>query len=65
MTTNSVLDVEESSIQVNCMLLNGRNKFYWPGPRKDINWYSDNELLCLTEEPKTLNKRSVHLNKAT
>ncbi|XP_041847696.1 uncharacterized protein LOC121644062 isoform X2 [Melanotaenia boesemani] len=60
-----ILAVEDNNIQVNCMHRNGINKFYWPGPRKDVNWYADSQVLCLTEEPQVLNKRSVQLHMAT
>ena len=44
-----IMNVEGNSIQVNCMKCNGVNKFYWPGPRKDISRYADQLLRYLQE----------------
>ncbi|KAL7407295.1 hypothetical protein ABVT39_006367 [Epinephelus coioides] len=38
-----IMAVEENNIQVNCMHRNGVNKFFWPGPRKDVSWYADSQ----------------------
>ena len=57
-----ILEVEED-VRVKCMHKNGINKFYWPGPREDISWYRDDQIVCLMKEPQPLNKRSVQLEK--
>ena len=54
-----ILEVEEHNVQVKCMHRNGVNKFYWPSPRNDINWYGDDQIVCLIPEPLPVNKRSV------
>lgn len=39
-----ILMVEDHSIQIKCMHRSGRydlNRFYWPSPIEDVNWYED------------------------
>lgn len=60
-----IINVEDDNIQVNCMHRNGINKFFWPGPRKDISWYADNQIVCLIKEPQALNKRSLQVDQET
>lgn len=50
-----ILQLEENNIKV--MHRNGVNKFFWPSPRDDVNWYSDDQIMCLIPEPLALNKR--------
>lgn len=57
-----ILEVEED-IKVKCMYQNGTNKFYWPSPREDVSWYTDEQIVCLMKVPQPLNKRSVQLEK--
>jgi hypothetical protein len=56
-----ILEVEEHNVKVKCMHRNGVNKFYWPRTRDDINWYGDDQIVCLMPELLTVNKRSVQL----
>ncbi|KAK2892368.1 hypothetical protein Q8A67_012356 [Cirrhinus molitorella] len=58
-----ILQVEENNVKVKCMHRNGVNKFFWPTPRDDVNWYSDDQIMCLIPEPQALNKRSVQIDK--
>ncbi|KAL7877596.1 hypothetical protein SRHO_G00042390 [Serrasalmus rhombeus] len=53
-----ILDVEEHSVKVKCMHNKGINKFCWPSPRDDINWYGDWQILCLMPEPQLVNRRA-------
>ncbi len=57
-----ILQVEENNVKVKCMHRNGVNKFFWPSPRDDINWYGDDQIMCLIPEPLALNKRSVQID---
>ena len=57
-----ILEVEEHNVQVKCMYRNGVNKLYWPSPRDDINWYRDDQIVCLMPEPLPVNKRSVQID---
>ncbi|RXM28486.1 hypothetical protein EOD39_9725 [Acipenser ruthenus] len=57
-----ILEVEEHNVKVKCMHRNGVNKFYWPSPRDDINWYGDDQIVCLMPEPLPVNKRSVQID---
>lgn len=58
-----ILEVEEESVLVKCMCRNGINKFYWPSPREDINWYADQQIICFIQEPQPVNKRSLQVDK--
>lgn len=60
-----ILDVEEHNIKVKCMHRNGINKFYWPGPREDVNWYDDSQIVCFIPEPRPVNRRSVEIDPMT
>lgn len=60
-----IMAVEENNVQVNCMHRNGINKFFWPCPRRDLSWYVESQVLCLIDEPRALNKRSVQLDAET
>ncbi|XP_037395079.1 uncharacterized protein LOC108426002 isoform X1 [Pygocentrus nattereri] len=53
-----ILDVEEHSVKVKCVHNKGINKFCWPSPRDDINWYGDWQILCLMPEPQLVNRRA-------
>lgn len=57
-----ILDVEEHNIKVKCMHRNGMNKFYWPGPREDVNWHDDSQIVCFISEPRPINQRSVEID---
>lgn len=54
-----IMTIKEHNIQVNCVHKNGVNKFFWSGPRKDVGWSNNNQILCLIEELQVLNKRLV------
>lgn len=56
-----IIEVEEHSIKVKCMHKNGVNKFFWPSPREDVNWYGDEQIVCLMPAPLPVNKRSVQI----
>ncbi|KAI4794712.1 hypothetical protein KUCAC02_031890 [Chaenocephalus aceratus] len=56
-----ILEVEEHNVKVKCMHRNGINRFFWPSPREDVNWYGDDQIMCLIPEPLALNKRSVQI----
>lgn len=58
-----ILEVEEQSVLVKCMGRNGINKFYWPSPREDINWYADQQIICFIQEPQPVNKRSLQVDR--
>ncbi|KAI3367244.1 hypothetical protein L3Q82_008297 [Scortum barcoo] len=45
-----ILQLEENNVKVKCMHGNGVNKFFWPSPRDDVNWYSDEQIMCLIPE---------------
>lgn len=55
------LELEEHNVKLKCMHRNGINKLFCPSPREDINWYSDDQILCLIPEPVSVNKRSVQI----
>lgn len=40
----------------------GTNTFYWSRPREDINWYRDDQVVCLMRAPQPVNRRSVRLD---
>ena len=42
----------DDEIEVDCMKATGRNRFFWPGPRKDINTYPEEDILCMTPSPE-------------
>ncbi|MEQ2216425.1 hypothetical protein XENOCAPTIV_015974 [Xenoophorus captivus] len=54
-----ILQLEEDNIKVKCMHRNGLNKLFWPSPRNDVSWYSDDQIMCLIPGPRAVNKRSV------
>ncbi|KAJ4939070.1 hypothetical protein JOQ06_028532 [Pogonophryne albipinna] len=56
-----ILEVEEHNVKVKCMHRNGINRFFWPSPREDVNWYGDDQIMCLIPEPLAVNKRSVQI----
>ncbi len=60
-----ITKVEDGNIEVDCLHKKGINKYYWPGPRKDVTWYDDKQVLCLMEEPNALNKRYQQLDPPT
>ncbi|KAK5925699.1 hypothetical protein CgunFtcFv8_018203 [Champsocephalus gunnari] len=37
------------------------NRCFWPRPREDVNWYGDDQIVCLIPEPLAVNKRSVQI----
>ncbi|XP_053472676.1 uncharacterized protein LOC128602725 isoform X1 [Ictalurus furcatus] len=57
-----ILKVEENNVEVKCMHRNGVNKFFWPSPRDDINWYHDDQIMCLIPEPLALNRHSAEID---
>jgi len=46
-----ILDAESGEIKVKCMASLGRNRFIWPTPRDDINWYGGDQVLSMIPEP--------------
>jgi len=54
---------EVEDVKEKCMCKNGTNKFFWLSPREDINWYRDEQIVCLMKESQPLNKRYVQLEK--
>jgi len=47
-----ILDTRnDGDVQVSCLHKIGKNRFQWPKPRLDIDWYSKNELLCPMPTP--------------
>lgn len=56
-----LLEGEENNIKVKCMPKNGVNKFFWLSPREDINWYGDEQIVCLMPAPLSVNKISVQI----
>lgn len=57
-----IQEVENHNIKIKCMHRNGINKFFWPSPRDDIHWYSDDQVICFIPVPLPVNKRSVQIN---
>lgn len=57
-----ILQVEENNVKVKCMHCSGVNEFFWPRPRDDVIWYSDDQIMCLIPEPQPLNKHSVQID---
>ncbi|XP_035269106.1 uncharacterized protein LOC118225154 [Anguilla anguilla] len=57
-----ILEVEEHNIKVKCMHRNGANRFFWPNPKEDVNWYGDDQIMCFMPEPVPVNKRSVQVD---
>ncbi|KAL2099467.1 hypothetical protein ACEWY4_005947 [Coilia grayii] len=60
-----ILTVEEQNVQIKCMHRTGRydlNRFYWPSPIEDLNWYAENQIMCLMPEPVAANKRYIELD---
>ncbi|MEQ2192924.1 hypothetical protein XENOCAPTIV_019921, partial [Xenoophorus captivus] len=60
-----ITKVEDGNIEVNWLHKKGINKYYWPTPRKDISWYDDSQVLCLTEEPNAVYKTYLQLSPTT
>lgn len=56
-----IVEVEEQKILVKCINCNGINKFYWTSSREDINWYADQQMICLITKPQAVNKHSVQV----
>lgn len=40
-----IIEVKEHNILVKCIPRNGINKLFWPGPREDISWYTDQQII--------------------
>ncbi|KAK5916334.1 hypothetical protein CgunFtcFv8_011327 [Champsocephalus gunnari] len=60
-----ILEVEEHSVKIKCMHRNSRydlNRLYWPSPIEDVNWYLDDEIMCLMPEPVAVNKRAIQVD---
>lgn len=57
-----ILEVEEYNIKVKCMHRNGANRFFWPSPKEDVNWYGDDQIMCFMPEPVPVNKQSVQVD---
>ncbi|KAL7379514.1 hypothetical protein ABVT39_000587 [Epinephelus coioides] len=57
-----ILEVEEHNVKVKWMHRNGINKFFWPSLREDVNWYEDDQIMCLIPEPLPVSKRSVEID---
>lgn len=57
-----VSDGNEKMIQVKCMNVMGRNKFYWRGGRADVNEYPEEDILCLIPEPPITSKRYTSID---
>ncbi|KAL2095541.1 hypothetical protein ACEWY4_007689 [Coilia grayii] len=60
-----ILEVEEGSVRIKCMHRSSRydlNKFHWPSPIEDINWYGSDPVMCLMPEPLSASRRIVQLD---
>lgn len=58
-----IISVDDDDVKVKCMHSLGRNKFFWPTIRLDINEYCQDDILCIIEEPLRANKRSDRVRK--
>lgn len=52
----------EHNVKVKWMHRNGINKFFWPSLREDVNWYEDDQIMCLIPEPLPVSKQSVEID---
>ncbi|KAJ8413172.1 hypothetical protein AAFF_G00091680 [Aldrovandia affinis] len=60
-----ILEVEEHNVKIKCMHRTSRydlNKFYWSPPIEDVNWYGDDQIMCLMPEPVAVNKRAIQVD---
>lgn len=60
-----ILMVEEQNVKIKCMHRSSKydlNKFYWPSPIEDVNWYGEDQVMCLMPEPVAVNKRYIQLD---
>ena len=59
-----IIQCIENDVMVKCMHIIGPRSFYWPSPRDDVSWYSDNEIVAIIFEPTLANRRHYCINTA-